>query len=67
MIIGQMLFLLLFFLDHTQLHTTFGRNPLDEGLARRRDLYLTTDNIYNRENSMPPKGFEKAIPASERQ
>jgi hypothetical protein len=29
-------------LDHTQTHTTVGRTPLDEGSARRRDLYLTT-------------------------
>jgi hypothetical protein len=39
--------------------------PLDGGSARRRDLYLTTHNIQNREVSMPPAGFEPAIPASE--
>ena len=27
------------FLDHTQRRTTFGKNPLDECSARRRDLY----------------------------
>jgi hypothetical protein len=27
--------------DHTQRHTTVGRTPLDEGSARRGDLYLT--------------------------
>jgi hypothetical protein len=32
----------LFSLDHTHPHTTFGRTPLDEGSASRRDLYLTT-------------------------
>jgi hypothetical protein len=32
----------LFSLDRTQTHTTVGRIPLDEGSARRRDLYLTT-------------------------
>ena len=32
----------LMFLDHTQRRTTFGRIPLDEWSARRRDLYLTT-------------------------
>jgi hypothetical protein len=31
------------FLDHTQPRATVGRTPLDEGSARRRDLYLTTD------------------------
>jgi len=44
---------------------TVGRTPLDEGSARRRDLYLTTHNIYKRQTSMPPAGFEPAIPASE--
>jgi imidazolonepropionase-like amidohydrolase len=27
-------------------HITFGRIPLDEGSARRRDLYLTTQALY---------------------
>ena len=54
------------FLDHTQRRTTFGRTPLDEWSARRRDLYLTTHNTHNRQTSMPPEGFEPAIPASER-
>jgi hypothetical protein len=35
-----------FSFDHTQAHTTFGRTPLDEGSARRRDLYLTTQTLY---------------------
>jgi hypothetical protein len=47
-------------------HTTFGRTPLDEWSARRRDLYLTTHNTHNRQPSMPPAAFEPAIPASER-
>jgi hypothetical protein len=34
---------------------TFGRTPLDNGSARRRDLYLTTHNTYKRQTSMPPK------------
>jgi hypothetical protein len=33
-------------LDHTQAHTTVGRTPLDEGSARRRDLYLTKQTLY---------------------
>jgi hypothetical protein len=53
------------FLDHTQWHTTVGRNPLDERSARRRDLYLTTHNTHNRQTSMPPTVFEPAIPASD--
>jgi hypothetical protein len=54
------------FVDHTQRRTTFGRNPLEEWSARRRDLYLTTHNSHNRQTSMPPVGFEPAIPAAER-
>jgi hypothetical protein len=42
------------FLDHTQRRTTVGGNPLDEGSARHRDLYLTTHSTHNRETSMPP-------------
>jgi hypothetical protein len=38
-------------------HTTLGRTPLDEGPARRRDLYLTTYNTHKRQTSMPPVGF----------
>jgi hypothetical protein len=34
-------------------HTTLGRTPLDEGPARRRDLYLTTHNTHKRQTSMP--------------
>ena len=54
------------FLDHTQRRTTVGRTPLDEWSARRRDLYLTTHNIHNRQTSMPPVGFESTISEEER-
>jgi hypothetical protein len=47
-------------------HITLGRTPLDEWLTRRRDLYLTTHNTHNRQTSMPPVGFEPAIPSSKR-
>jgi hypothetical protein len=40
----------LMFLDHTQRRNIFGRTPLDEWLARRRDLCLTTHNTNNRLN-----------------
>ena len=46
------------FLDHTQRRTTVGRTPLDERSARRRDHYLTTHRIHNRQTSMAPVGFE---------
>ena len=49
--------LFLMFLDHTQRRSTFGRTPLDEWSARRRDLYLTTHDTHNRQISMPPVGF----------
>jgi hypothetical protein len=54
------------FLDHTQQYTTFGRTPLDEWSARRRDLYLTIYNAHNRKTSVPLVGFEPAISAGER-
>jgi hypothetical protein len=54
--------------DASRSHSDFtlGRAPLDEGSARRRDLYLTTHNTHKRQTSMPPAGFEPTIPASER-
>ena len=45
---------------------TVGRTPLDEGSARRRDLYLATHNTHSRQTCTLPAGFEPAIPASER-
>ena len=57
------------FLDHTQRRTrvaTVGRTPLDEWSARRRDLYLTTQDTHNRQTPMPPVEFEPLISASER-
>ena len=57
--------LFLRFIDHTKQRTTFGRTPLDEWSARRRDLYLTTHNTNNTQTSMPPVGFEHTISAGE--
>ena len=54
------------FLGHTQRRITVGRTPLDESSARRRDLYLTTHNIHNRQTSMPRVGFETTISAGKR-
>jgi hypothetical protein len=50
---------------HSFRHTTFGGTPLDERLARRRDLYLTTYNSRKRQISMTPAGFQPATLASE--
>jgi hypothetical protein len=49
-------------LDHTQTHTTVGRTPLDEGSARRRDLYLTTQTFTRNKHPCP----EPTVPASAR-
>ena len=54
------------FIDHTQRRTTVGRTPLDEWSAGRRELYLTTHNIHNRQTSTPPVGFEPTISADQR-
>ena len=54
------------FLDHTQRRTTVGRTPLNEWSARRRDLYLTTHDIHNRQISMPQVGLEPTIPEGEK-
>jgi len=45
--------------------TTLGRTALDGWSARRRELYLTTHNTYNRQTSLLPREFEPTIPASE--
>jgi hypothetical protein len=47
-------------------NATFGRTPLDEWSARRRDPYITTHNTHNRHTPTPPTGFKPAIPESER-
>jgi hypothetical protein len=51
---------------HTHTHTPHGSTPLDEGVARRRDLYLTTYKPHKRQTLVPLAGFEYAIPASKR-
>jgi hypothetical protein len=47
-------------------HTTLDKTPLDEWLARHRDLYLTTHNNHRRHTSIPPAGFKPTIPENER-
>ena len=39
---------------------------MDEWSARRKDLYLTTQNTQKRQTSVLPVGFEPTIAASER-
>jgi hypothetical protein len=45
---------------------TIGRTPQVERSARRRGIYLTTNNTHKMETTMSRSGFEPAIPASER-
>jgi hypothetical protein len=52
----------LFALVHNQTHTTVGRTPLDEGSARRRDLYLTTETLYKRQKIHAPRGIRTHDP-----
>ena len=47
-------------------HNTLDRTSLDNGSARRRDLYLRTHNTHNRQQSLLPAGFEPAIPVTAR-
>jgi hypothetical protein len=51
--------------SHALRHTTLGRTPLDEGLARHRDLYLITHNTHKGQ-LCPPAGFEPSVPRSKR-
>jgi hypothetical protein len=39
--------------DHTQAHTTVSGTPPDEGSARRRDPYLTTQTLYKTSIHVP--------------
>jgi hypothetical protein len=48
--------------DHTRTHTTVGTTPLDEGSARRRDLYLTTQTLY-KTNIHAPGGIRTRNPS----
>jgi hypothetical protein len=41
-----------------------GRTPPEERSARPTDLHLTTHNIYKRQTSINPVGFEFATPES---
>jgi hypothetical protein len=54
--------LLLFSLAHTLTHTTVSRTPLDEGSARRRDLYLTTQTLH-KTNIRAPGGIRTHDPS----
>jgi hypothetical protein len=51
-----------FSLDHSQGLATFGRTPLDEGSARRRDLHLTTQILY-KTNIHPHVGIRTYDPS----
>ena len=55
------------FLDYINWHTIIDRTPLDEGSARRRDLYLTIHRTHKRQPPMTSAWFETEIPARDRQ
>jgi hypothetical protein len=44
-------------------HTALGRTPLDEGSARRRDLYLTTQNTQQETDIHAPSGIRTRNPS----
>jgi hypothetical protein len=46
-------------------YSTLDSTPLDEGSARRRELYLTIHNTHNRQTSILQQGFQPALPANE--
>ena len=52
-------------MTHTHTHT-FGRIPLEEGSARRRDVYLQETQHSQETDFMLLTRFEPAIPASDR-
>jgi len=45
---------------HAKTHT-FGRDPLDDGSARRKDLTLTTHNTHERQKTILPAKYEPTI------
>ena len=57
--------LLLHLITFSDTHTPLDRIPLDDGSARRRDLYLTT-HIHRTQIPTSTTGFETTVPANER-
>jgi hypothetical protein len=53
----------IFTLSHSDSHTTVGRTPLDEGSARLRDLYLTTQTLYKTLHIHAPGGMRTHDPS----
>ena len=51
---------------HRRFTITLDRTSLYVWSARRRDLYLTTQNTHKRQISIGPAEFEPTIPANER-
>jgi len=48
-------------------HTTLGRTPLDKWSAQRRNLYLTTHNIHNRQTDIHAPGGIQTQNSSKRE
>lgn len=51
--------------SHTVTHQSVGLLQARDR-SHRRDIYLTTNKIQNRQTSMPPERFETEIPACDR-
>jgi hypothetical protein len=54
------------FLDHTQLYTLQWVGILWTSDQPVADVYLAAHNTHKRQLSMPPPGFEPAIPINQR-
>jgi hypothetical protein len=52
--------------DYTQIHTLLVGLLWTSDQPDDKDLCLTAHNSYKRQTSMPPAGFEPAVPADER-
>jgi len=50
---------------HYRGFTTLGMTPLDEWLALRRNLYLTTHTVPKRQTSIPPSGIRPHSPSKQ--
>jgi hypothetical protein len=53
------------FLGHTQRRTTFGRTPLDDWSARRRDIHLIAHNTHKRQTYVHAPGGIRTLSPSQ--
>jgi len=60
--VGRDLLIIKTLRSHSDTPHSLSRTPLQEWSARRRVLYLTTNNTHNRQTSMPPGGIRTRNP-----